>query len=252
MIGIYMITNIVNGKVYIGQSQHIELRWQQHRNRPFNSSYKEYDSYFYRAIRKYGLENFTFEVLEECNLDELDEKEIFWIKKRNSTNPNYGYNLTDGGTTAVTFSKITKNEVQEIKKLIKDTTLSYGEISRQFNVSERAIRMINEGETWIAQGEIYPLRPHKDKFQKKVCPYCGKNILNSSKTCVACMGKEWGKGCPISRQELKTLIRTKSFLKIGEDYGVSDNAVRKWCKKLNLPYQKKEIKNYSDEDWSNI
>lgn len=42
------------------------------------------------------------------------------------------------------------------------------------------------------------------------------------------------------------------FTKIGEKYGVSDNAVRKWCKNNNLPYQSSKIKEISDEDWENI
>lgn len=54
------------------------------------------------------------------------------------------------------------------------------------------------------------------------------------------------------RNELKELIRTKSFLEIGRLYGVSDNAIRKWCKAENLPHKKTDIKNYSDEEWNLI
>lgn len=56
----------------------------------------------------------------------------------------------------------------------------------------------------------------------------------------------------VTREELKHLIRTTSFVKIGERYGVSDNAVRKWCDKLNLPRRKTEINSYSDLEWSKI
>ena len=54
------------------------------------------------------------------------------------------------------------------------------------------------------------------------------------------------------RDELKVLIRTTSFTAIGKKYGVSDNAVRKWCKTCNLPYRKKDINSYSDEEWEKI
>ena len=57
---------------------------------------------------------------------------------------------------------------------------------------------------------------------------------------------------PINRENLKMLIREEPFTKIGERYGVSDNAVRKWCKKFNLPFQKKVIKTFSQEEWNNI
>lgn len=54
------------------------------------------------------------------------------------------------------------------------------------------------------------------------------------------------------REELKHLIRTKSFLEIGTLYQVSDNAIRKWCDTYNLPRKKSEIKNISEQDWKNI
>lgn len=50
----------------------------------------------------------------------------------------------------------------------------------------------------------------------------------------------------------KQLIRNNSFVAIGKLYGVSDNAIRKWCKWENLPYKVKEIKSYSDEEWEDI
>ena len=56
----------------------------------------------------------------------------------------------------------------------------------------------------------------------------------------------------IERDELKQLIRNKPFTKIGEQFGVSDNAVRKWCDKYNLPRKASEIKKYSDEEWQKI
>ena len=59
-IGIYKIENLVNHKVYIGQSIHIEKRWQEH-CRP------SADSAIAKAIRKYGKENFSFQILEECS-----------------------------------------------------------------------------------------------------------------------------------------------------------------------------------------
>ena len=55
-----------------------------------------------------------------------------------------------------------------------------------------------------------------------------------------------------TREVLKELIKTDSFVSIGKQFGVSDNMVRKWCKKYNLPFTKTEIKRYSEEDWINI
>jgi transposase len=56
----------------------------------------------------------------------------------------------------------------------------------------------------------------------------------------------------VTREELKQLIRTTPFTQIGKQFGVSDNTIRKWCDKYNLPRKVSEIKKYSDEDWSKI
>ena len=56
----------------------------------------------------------------------------------------------------------------------------------------------------------------------------------------------------VTKEELKQLIRTKPFTAIGKQFGVSDNAVRKWCIKFNLPTKKSDIKNYSNEEWQSL
>lgn len=95
MIGIYRIVNKIDGKCYIGQSTNIKKRWNEHR-RYFN--YPQYaNSLLYDAIRKYGLQNFSFEVLEECDITSLDEKEKHWIEAFNSHED--GYNMDTGGRT---------------------------------------------------------------------------------------------------------------------------------------------------------
>ena len=57
---------------------------------------------------------------------------------------------------------------------------------------------------------------------------------------------------PVTREELKQLIRKKPFVQIGLQFKVSDNAIRKWCDKFNLPRKATEIKKYTDEEWENI
>ena len=56
----------------------------------------------------------------------------------------------------------------------------------------------------------------------------------------------------ITREELKNLIRSTPFTTIGKRYGVSDNAVRKWCDKYGLPRKASEIKAYSEDEWTKI
>lgn len=87
MIGIYKITNKINGKFYIGQSVDIKRRFMEHKT-PHGrmTSIK-------LAIKKYGKENFLFEVIEECGVEELDAREVYWIAKLKPQ-----YNRNEGGS----------------------------------------------------------------------------------------------------------------------------------------------------------
>ena len=86
--GIYRIHNLITEKDYIGQSTNIYHRWQQHKAR--------YDDCaIHKALKKYGVENFTFTIIEECPQNMLDERERYWIAYYNSYKN--GYNEDDGG-----------------------------------------------------------------------------------------------------------------------------------------------------------
>lgn len=100
---IYKATNKINNKVYIGQTHKtLEERMRRHKN-----DSKKQNSYFYRAIRKYGWENFIWEIIDTANTDEeLNEKEQYWIKFYNSSdNKNKGYNSTSGADNNYTITK---------------------------------------------------------------------------------------------------------------------------------------------------
>ena len=141
MIGIYKIENLINGKVYIGQSVNIKERWNEHKlinSRASKDALKKQKYPLYLAFQKYGLENFLFEVLEECSLEELDTKEQFYIKKYNSyidfPNSN-GYNLTLGGDGT---RKITEEQILNIVKLW-DEGKTTGEIMDTLQIERHAI-----------------------------------------------------------------------------------------------------------------
>lgn len=117
--GIYKITNLVNGKVYIGQSLDIYKRWEEHK---YNINYSKYSGILlYKAFNKYGLNNFKFEIVEVCEEYELDNKEKFYIDYFNSyigfDNSN-GYNMTLGGE-GQTGIKWTEERKRKRSKLMK-------------------------------------------------------------------------------------------------------------------------------------
>ena len=134
MIGIYKIENLINGKVYIGQSINISERFTEHKRETFNFSNKtKFYYHLYCAIRKYGLENFSFSVIEECSEKELDEREIFWIKEYNSYQK--GYNKTLGGNGIRT---ITEEQIKNIL-LLWEEGLSVGQISVKMKINNHAV-----------------------------------------------------------------------------------------------------------------
>ena len=94
------------------------------------------------------------------------------------------------------------------------------------------------------------------KYKKQIknyCRECGKEIktLNAS-YCRDCAVKNRRTVDRPNRETLKQLIRKLPFTTIGKQFNVTDNAIRKWCKDLNLPTTKHEIKSYSDEEWNLI
>lgn len=122
MIGIYKITNKNNGKIYIGQSNDCERRLKEHCY-PSRCNVKS-PLNIDQAIQDEGKENFIFEILEECNLQNLNEKESYWIAYYQS-NSEKGYNNNSGGSQASIGeengnAKITEEDVKLIRIAYKN------------------------------------------------------------------------------------------------------------------------------------
>jgi len=103
-------------------------------------------------------------------------------------------------------------------------------------------------------GANIPILKKEREEVHNYCIDCDKEISSDAIRCKSCAAKqknvhkvEWP-----TREELKDLIRNKPFAQIAKQYGVSDKAISKWCKSMNLPYRKKDINSYSDEEWKLI
>jgi group I intron endonuclease len=126
MKGIYKITNNINNKIYIGRSLDIEKRWKQHKN-------PSTDYLINRAIKKYGVDNFTFEIIEEINNDNLlSDREVYWIHFYDSTDPLNGYNISKGGDAFFEGKHHTKESKLKIKESMPIRT---GKNNPMFGVS---------------------------------------------------------------------------------------------------------------------
>ena len=105
---IYLVTNRINGKIYVGQTTHsIKVRWKYHISRAIRSTAK---MVLYDAIRKYGPESFTIEEIDQAKShEELNKLEIYYIKRLNATVSGVGYNISEGGNSAIT--EVTKAKI---------------------------------------------------------------------------------------------------------------------------------------------
>src|SRR5208337_2102431 len=125
---IYKITNSINNKAYVGQSQQtLEQRWNHHKS---DAKRIGFNTHFYKAIRKYGTECWKQEILEEVNSVELlNEAEMKWIEYYNTFNRDKGYNSTSGGENGYIFSeeikeKMRKPKSEETKEKIRNNHCS--------------------------------------------------------------------------------------------------------------------------------
>lgn len=109
---IYLITNMVNRKVYVGQTRStLKKRWSQHKS---DANTSRDNMIIHRAMKKHGFENFKIETLFYCNLIHLDEYETIMVNKYMSTDRNFGYNTSKGGRGAC-HKKWTLTEEHRIK-----------------------------------------------------------------------------------------------------------------------------------------
>lgn len=134
MIGIYKIENLINHKIYIGKSNNITKRFGDHKRLAYYTSSPAYTYPLYKAIRKYGINNFDFSIVEECSEEELENKEKYWINYFDSYGKK-GYNQTPGGEGV---SKILHSKAIELY----NQGHSIEEISDYFFAAESTIKNI--------------------------------------------------------------------------------------------------------------
>ena len=164
---IYIITNSINDKVYIGQTiQTLKSRWQAHCRK---GSLEEQNMQIKRAIKKYGKENFSIKELERCSIAELDEKEIYYISLYDSYNK--GYNSTKGGKSGTKELKLDIEQQNDCIELYK-LGFSLRDIAKEFNVDKATVKHIIE----INNIEIRTTRTYKLSQEDR------NNILEDSKT----------------------------------------------------------------------
>ena len=95
---IYKITNLINNKIYIGETiRNLNVRWNEHKSEALGGRHG-YTYHLHNAMRKYGIDNFTIEIIDNCPDEERFLLESEYIQRYNSINPEIGYNTVIEGT----------------------------------------------------------------------------------------------------------------------------------------------------------
>ena len=149
MIGIYCWTNKITGEQYVGQSIDITHRRAQHLC-TINSE----PNALHNAMKKYGTDNFIFSILEECGLEQLDQREIFWIQKLNTYLR--GYNMTNGGQKYCSIGEnnpntnLTNQDVLDIRNRIHINQEYPKDVYKDYEtlVSYDSFWALARGKTW--------------------------------------------------------------------------------------------------------
>jgi len=162
----YRVTNLINKKVYIGITNNIRVRWNAHKSRAFNIKDSRYNYPFSNAIRKYGVDNFSFETIMSCETEqEINECEIFYIAQYQANMNRYGklfgYNLTDGGegVTGHKMTDETRRKMSESHKGMHPSEETLIKMSRSrtgilhTEETKQKLKEINLGKKWTEESK---------------------------------------------------------------------------------------------------
>jgi len=246
---IYIIKNLINGKIYIGQTRNFKERCHSHK---YNKDSKMIIS---KAIKKYGFDNFKISIIESnLDIEFLDEKEKFYIKKYNSQNKNIGYNLDPGGCKNKILSEEHKNNISlGVKKAIslmgehpnkgkkrsdehkkKLSEINSGNKNPNFNgklMTKEVRKKISENNKWRCgeKNSFFNKKHTKESIEKNRITQFKKGISKKSTTGVkgVCFCEKIKKYKAIFNRKFLGLFENKiEAAKIWDDYAIKQLGVK--------------------------
>lgn len=226
MVGIYKITNKINNKCYIGQSTCIKKRWENHKcmnsGKYPGSCYYNYP--LYRAFRKYGVDNFSFEVLEECSKEELCSKELYYIQKYNSVSE--GYNQTYSTDNPFNDKEILTRAIEKMK--INHSTENHKKIQSEITKKlwqndeyrKKVMEKVSSSEFKMKISKIsisnWEKKSYRDKITKASKERCNTPEFRLQKSNE--IKEAWKRGCYNTEAYKNNLKKHKEKMQSDKEY----------------------------------
>ena len=192
---IYIVINDINHKVYIGQtSTTLKQRWREHTHTDINNG-----THFHNALLKYGVDKFHMYLLEECRIDKLNEREIYYISIFNSYKD--GYNMTPGGA-GVPGYKHTDEDKLKMAQASRQFWSSLSDKDRQLFIQQRAAKL--KGVPKSPEHRLALSEARKGKYTDSVNGFYGKHHTQETKEIISkCnTGRKSNRRKPIKLVEL--------------------------------------------------
>ena len=213
---VYKITNNINGKVYIGQTNNFKRRMQEHKHD------KRRNHPIHNAIKKYGWENFTAEALYYGDCYNAIEK--YFIRQYKANDKRYGYNIQHGGDDSGgennPAAKLSQKEIDSLIQDLIDGKLSYQELKKKYNVNSHYIHNVNYGISWRCDDLYeYPLRKFIDRISDEEADRIIELLMNPN----------------LSINDIEKITGTKRYVILGINKGDTHH-------KDNLSYPIKDLR----------
>lgn len=225
--GVYQIRNIVNGKLYVGSSKNLLKRKNEGHFKRLEKN-MHYNEHLQSAYNIYGRENFIFEIIEFCDLEQLLDNEQYWIDRLNVLNRNYGYNIKPYTTSG----KLTKESRRKISLKAKGRVVSE-ETRKKLSLLLKG-NTYNRGRHFSETAKLNMSIAQKNRFKTpQDNPMYGRHHTESTKEKMRQARKKYVKENHPGRKEvidLDTQNIYKTLIQCSEDVGISEMTIIKHCK----------------------